>query len=145
MFKSKLADENRHVHRDLVCKSRHLRKSAWAVLHHSPHPQPTSLNLRSITFGQETMRLQRATTTTTAPRVQTTMHQVNRRIYHAQTAVQQRPQSGVEISEAKWFVTLADCTSNCTVSIGHIQCAVTRFTPEDVVQRAINRIEEVSK
>lgn len=144
MFKSKQDDENNRVQVDRDFKSQHQRRSALEVHRHLQPRQLILQNLQLITFGQEVMRLQRVTTTTTAPRVQTTMHQVNRRIYHAQTAVQRRLQSGVEIFAVKWFAMHVDCTLNCTVLIDRIQCVVTRFTQEDVVQRAISRTEEVS-
>lgn len=144
MFKSKQDDENNRVQVDQEFKSQHQRRLALEVHHHLLPRQLTLQNLLLIIFGQATMRLQKPITTTIVPRVQTTMLQINRRIYHAQTVAQQRPQSGVEISEAKWFVMHADCTLSCTVSIDPIQCVVTQFTQEDVVQKVIRLTEEVS-
>lgn len=84
------------------------------------------------------------TTTTTARRAPTTINRVRRKICRAPIVEQPRRRSGDVTCVARWCVTLAACTSNCTVSIGHIRCVATQFTHADVVQRETSRTEEVS-
>lgn len=135
-------DENKLARADQVCKTRLAKRSADRL--HSPPLLAKSRTHLETTCGPAPTMSRRATTTTTARRAPTTISRVRRRICRARTAEPQPQRSGAATCAARWFATLADCTSSCTASTGLIQCAVTRFTHADVVPRATNPTEEVS-